>query len=56
MIRTQSRAGKLVHRFAQPDVALAPELFGCRRYIVIEPDRRPHATNCTSMMLEDEHH
>jgi len=38
----QSSARESVHRLAQPNMALAPELLGCRGHIVIEPDRRAH--------------
>lgn len=42
-ICTESRAGQLVHCFAQANVALAPDLLGCGRHIVIESYRRAHA-------------
>jgi hypothetical protein len=51
----QSRAGESVHRFAEPNMALAPELFGGRGHIVIEPDRRAHAIIVASVMFYDRH-
>lgn len=56
MMCAQSRARETVHRFAQPDVAFAPELFSCRGHIVIEPDRRTHAINVASVMSCNQHH
>jgi hypothetical protein len=51
MLCAQSRARESIHRFAQPNMALAPELLGCRGDIVIEPDRRTHTTILASVML-----
>jgi hypothetical protein len=48
MMRAQSRARESVHRFAQPNMALAPELLGCCSHIVVEPDRGTHTTMIAS--------
>jgi hypothetical protein len=54
--RAQPRAGEAIHRLAQPDMAFAPELFGGRQHIVIEPDRRTHEPSIASVMFVASHH